>query len=221
MASPRARPWRRFGRRPGSGSRGQAQSSSEPKEHPPLHDEVRRGLRGGLSAYSCRRLAPGRGGNADRGAYPRRPAKPPGCRSQAARPIRSRIRASLGGTYRAPATHPQRLETGGQRGVPNPMSAQSRRATSGRGTRWDARFTTGRRSSTPQEHCAFRALPRRFQESFRGSFGCGGGLSFPASGTALQLWAVPGSNRRPPACKAGALPTELTARWNDLPGRRG
>src|SRR5919108_484887 len=27
-------------------------------------------------------------------------------------------------------------------------------------------------------------------------------------------WAVPGSNQRPPACKAGALPTELTA-----PGR--
>ena len=25
-------------------------------------------------------------------------------------------------------------------------------------------------------------------------------------------WAVTGSNRRPPACKAGALPTELTAR---------
>ena len=25
-------------------------------------------------------------------------------------------------------------------------------------------------------------------------------------------WAVPGSNQRPPACKAGALPTELTAR---------
>ena len=26
------------------------------------------------------------------------------------------------------------------------------------------------------------------------------------------LWAVPGSNQRPPACKAGALPAELTAR---------
>src|SRR6476619_7143034 len=26
-------------------------------------------------------------------------------------------------------------------------------------------------------------------------------------------WAVPGSNQRPPACKAGALPTELTALW--------
>jgi hypothetical protein len=24
-------------------------------------------------------------------------------------------------------------------------------------------------------------------------------------------WAVPGSNQRPPACKVGALPTELTA----------
>jgi hypothetical protein len=29
----------------------------------------------------------------------------------------------------------------------------------------------------------------------------------------FSLWAVPGSNQRPPACKAGALPTELTARW--------
>src|SRR4051794_4702238 len=27
----------------------------------------------------------------------------------------------------------------------------------------------------------------------------------------VQLWAVPGSNQRPPACKAGALPPELTA----------
>src|SRR3954470_12431933 len=27
----------------------------------------------------------------------------------------------------------------------------------------------------------------------------------------VQIWAVPGSNQRPPACKAGALPTELTA----------
>src|SRR5919197_2792110 len=30
--------------------------------------------------------------------------------------------------------------------------------------------------------------------------------------TQCQLWAVTGSNRRPPACKAGALPAELTAR---------
>src|SRR3954452_25328615 len=29
---------------------------------------------------------------------------------------------------------------------------------------------------------------------------------------AFFLWAVQGSNLRPPACKAGALPTELTAR---------
>jgi len=27
----------------------------------------------------------------------------------------------------------------------------------------------------------------------------------------ILQWAVPGSNRRPPACKAGALPAELTA----------
>ena len=29
---------------------------------------------------------------------------------------------------------------------------------------------------------------------------------FPAN----EEWSVPGSNRRPPACKAGALPAELT-----------
>jgi hypothetical protein len=28
----------------------------------------------------------------------------------------------------------------------------------------------------------------------------------------FMRWSVPGSNRRPPACKAGALPTELTPR---------
>jgi hypothetical protein len=31
------------------------------------------------------------------------------------------------------------------------------------------------------------------------------------SETLERSWAVPGSNQRPPACKAGALPTELTA----------
>ena len=30
-----------------------------------------------------------------------------------------------------------------------------------------------------------------------------------------QRWAVPGSNGRPPACKAGALPTELTAQTGE------
>jgi Phage integrase family len=33
----------------------------------------------------------------------------------------------------------------------------------------------------------------------------------PHSERASGEWAVPGSNQRPPACKAGALPTELTA----------
>jgi hypothetical protein len=42
--------------------------------------------------------------------------------------------------------------------------------------------------------------------------------SSPARGTkapclrGFRVWAVTGSNRRPPACKAGALPAELTAR---------
>ena len=36
---------------------------------------------------------------------------------------------------------------------------------------------------------------------------------FRSRGIALaNEWSVPGSNRRPPACKAGALPTELTPR---------
>ena len=34
-------------------------------------------------------------------------------------------------------------------------------------------------------------------------------------------WAVTGSNRRPPACKAGALPAELTARPPNDTGGRG
>ena len=29
----------------------------------------------------------------------------------------------------------------------------------------------------------------------------------------LQWWSLPGSNRRPPACKAGALPAELRPRY--------
>jgi hypothetical protein len=34
-------------------------------------------------------------------------------------------------------------------------------------------------------------------------------------------WSVPGSNRRPPACKAGALPTELTPRSLNSSGVAG
>ena len=33
-------------------------------------------------------------------------------------------------------------------------------------------------------------------------------------------WSVTGSNRRPPACKAGALPAELTPRMCDGGSRR-
>lgn len=36
---------------------------------------------------------------------------------------------------------------------------------------------------------------------------------------ALWWWPVPGSNRRPPACKADALPTELTGQLGVLPTR--
>jgi Phage integrase family len=31
-----------------------------------------------------------------------------------------------------------------------------------------------------------------------------------------ERWSVPGSNRRPPACKAGALPAELTPREGEV-----
>ena len=36
----------------------------------------------------------------------------------------------------------------------------------------------------------------------------------------MRRWSVPGSNRRPPACKAGALPTELTPRRHEDSGIR-
>jgi hypothetical protein len=39
-----------------------------------------------------------------------------------------------------------------------------------------------------------------------------------ACSSRLRVWSVPGSNRRPPACKAGALPTELTPRSLDSNG---
>ena len=32
----------------------------------------------------------------------------------------------------------------------------------------------------------------------------------------VEQWSVPGSNRRPPACKAGALPAELTPQANEV-----
>ena len=56
-----------------------------------------------------------------------------------------------------------------------------------------------RRASQPAHdlHVLLRHRPRSI--SLRGEADCG-------------RWAVPGSNQRPPACKAGALPTELTAR---------
>ena len=39
--------------------------------------------------------------------------------------------------------------------------------------------------------------------------------------TTSQAWTLPGSNRRPPACKAGALPAELRARPTKLVGPGG
>jgi hypothetical protein len=45
------------------------------------------------------------------------------------------------------------------------------------------------------------------------AWGGGGVLEEPhAPNPVTEPWSVPGSNRRPPACKAGALPAELTPR---------
>ena len=46
-------------------------------------------------------------------------------------------------------------------------------------------------------------------------------LAERACSSRSQRWSVPGSNRRPPACKAGALPTELTPRGLDSSGIKG
>jgi hypothetical protein len=55
------------------------------------------------------------------------------------------------------------------------------------------------------------ALPKRFHSTISDLLvrRCDGRRS--ASEADSRGWAVPGSNGRPPACKAGALPTELTA----------
>jgi hypothetical protein len=47
-----------------------------------------------------------------------------------------------------------------------------------------------------------------------GTNGAGELQSLPVAISRLSEWAVPGSNQRPPACKAGALPAELTALRN-------
>ena len=47
---------------------------------------------------------------------------------------------------------------------------------------------------------------------------CSGGA---ACSSHSRRWSVPGSNRRPPACKAGALPTELTPRGANSSGIPG
>ena len=60
----------------------------------------------------------------------------------------------------------------------------------------------------PRPHCVARTHVVR--KRFSGSCKWPGKRKAPERG--LPPWAVPGSNQRPPACKAGALPTELTAR---------
>ena len=59
--------------------------------------------------------------------------------------------------------------------------------------------------STDSDHDARHFSSRLVQAAF-------GGVDLSRSAqSALARWAVTGSNRRPPACKAGALPAELTA----------
>ena len=45
-----------------------------------------------------------------------------------------------------------------------------------------------------------------------------GGLRDPAASSSRRWWSQTGSNRRPPACKAGALPTELWPRKRKMVG---
>ena len=46
-------------------------------------------------------------------------------------------------------------------------------------------------------------------------------ISFAASVSFFIWWRVPGSNRWPPACKAGALPAELTPHIEEVVGQNG
>jgi hypothetical protein len=58
---------------------------------------------------------------------------------------------------------------------------------------------------------------RVYANSFsRTSFGIASGLPNRSSEGAMSWWSQTESNRRPPACKAGALPTEL---WPRIGGR--
>ncbi len=112
-----------------------------------------------------------------------------------------------------PPLHTRERPAGGrgQRGVPNSPARPVQACHLG------TRDAAGRpiRNRAVENSAAIllaRALPRRFHEPFRGPSRPRRVPFYLAPEAALRLWAVPGSNRRPPACKAGALPTELTAR---------
>ena len=66
---------------------------------------------------------------------------------------------------------------------------------------------------------ALRSSRRRVKDP-KTAFRCAAAAGNPAAKRREGRWAVPGSNQRPPACKAGALPTELTAQrptWRASP----
>ena len=96
-------------------------------------------------------------------------------------------------------------------------------------TRWGTRRPR-RRSSTSSASTASRptrARPGGDERLVGSKTGSNGALSARTATTPLRRkpalcggcsrWAVPGSNQRPPGCKPGALPTELTARVPRLP----
>jgi hypothetical protein len=120
------------------------------------------------------------------------------------RPARRRWRPPRGASSRStrsrPTSRPRR-----RRGSPRPGRS--------RPSRWSIALT---RNILPHAGQVKAALAAARHLAGMARIGRTGwlGLVFPArpAGRRAGEWAVTGSNRRPPACKAGALPAELTAR---------
>jgi hypothetical protein len=76
----------------------------------------------------------------------------------------------------------------------------------------------GRHSDKPSLHdVRYHVDPsyeRRSRISYVRTFGGDGPAISPSAEPNQVWWSQTGSNRRPPACKAGALPTELWPRWS-------
>ena len=75
------------------------------------------------------------------------------------------------------------------------------------------------RASVGREGCRHLQLAARerrpLAQPAKGSAPGKPSMQEPSRSEGFRQWAVPGSNRRPPACKAGALPAELTARQGE------